>query len=506
MIRSIRHTFRLLRLAAILARHDALFPLARFAAAAPALWIARLLWRRDGSGRPGERLARALQDMGPSFIKLGQALSTRSDLLGEELSHDLSRLQDALPPFDGALARETVEIELGGPIGNFFERFDVKPVAAASIAQVHFATTADGRDVAVKILRPGIEDAFVRDIDFLKWIAEIIHSTQPAMRRLKPIEMVETFERTSIMELDLRFEAAACAELGENFADEPDFRVPEVDWTRTSQRVLTLERVAGIAVDEREQLVAAGIDPRKVLETSSRVFFLQVFRDGFFHADMHPGNVFVLPDGAIAPVDFGIMGRVDRRTQRFLAEMLVGFLTRDYKRVAEVHFAAGYVPAGQSKDDFAQAARSIAEPILGLPLSRISVARLLGQLFQVTETFRMEAQPQLLLLQKTMLTAEGTGRKLDPDVNMWELARPLIEKWMVENIGPEAKIRDTVENIARRAPRLLDNAEKAVATLAEQGIRMHPDTMNLMSRSRRSGIPWPIWVMAAVMAVLFFVR
>ncbi len=506
MIRSIRHTFRLLRLAAILARHDALFPLARFAIAAPALWIARLLWRRDGSGRPGERLARALQDMGPSFIKLGQALSTRSDLLGEELSHDLSRLQDALPPFDGALARETVEIELGGPIGNFFERFDVKPVAAASIAQVHFATTADGRDVAVKILRPGIEGAFVRDIDFLKWIAEIIHSTQPAMRRLKPIEMVETFERTSIMELDLRFEAAACAELGENFADEPDFRVPEVDWTRTSQRVLTLERVAGIAVDERDALVAAGIDPRKVLETSSRVFFLQVFRDGFFHADMHPGNVFVLPDGAIAPVDFGIMGRVDRRTQRFLAEMLVGFLTRDYKRVAEVHFAAGYVPAGQSKDDFAQAARSIAEPILGLPLSRISVARLLGQLFQVTETFRMEAQPQLLLLQKTMLTAEGTGRKLDPDVNMWELARPLIEKWMVENIGPEAKIRDTVENIARRAPRLLDNAEKAVATLAEQGIRMHPDTMDYMSRGRRSGIPWPVWVIVAVMAVLFFVR
>jgi ubiquinone biosynthesis protein len=506
MFRPIRHSFRLLRLAAILARHDALFPLARFAVAAPALWIARLLWRRDASGRPGERLARALQDMGPSFIKLGQALSTRSDLLGEELARDLSRLQDSLPPFDGALARETIELELGGPIDRFFERFDVQPVAAASIAQVHFATTTDGRDVAVKILRPGIEGAFVGDIDFLKWIAEIVHSTQPAMRRLKPIEMVETFERTSVMELDLRFEAAACAELGENFADEPDFRVPEVDWSRTSQRVLTLERVSGIAVDEREELVAAGIDPRKVLETSARVFFLQVFRDGFFHADMHPGNVFVLPDGAIAPVDFGIMGRVDRRTQRFLAEMLVGFLTRDYKRVAEVHFAAGYVPAGQSKDDFAQAARSIAEPILGLPLSQISVARLLGQLFQITETFRMEAQPQLLLLQKTMLTAEGTGRKLDPDINMWELARPLIEQWMVENIGPQAKLRDTVEDFARRAPRLLDNAEKAVATLAEQGIRMHPDTMNLMSRGRRGGIPWSVWVIVAVLAVLFFVR
>lgn len=494
------------RLAAILARHDALFPLARFAAAAPALWIARLLWRRGTDGRPGERLARALQDMGPSFIKLGQALSTRSDLLGEELSNDLASLQDALPPFDGKLAQEIVEIELGGDISNFFSEFDIRSVAAASIAQVHFATTTDGREVAVKILRPDIEAAFIRDIDFLKWVAEIIHSTQPAMRRLKPIEMVEKFERTSIMELDLRFEAAACAELGENFTDDPDFHVPEVDWTRTSERVLTLERVNGIAVDERDTLIAAGIDPQKVLETSARVFFQQVFRDGFFHADMHPGNVFVLPDGSIAPVDFGIMGRIDRRTQKFLAEMLIGFLSRDYRRVAEVHFAAGYVPAGQSKDDFAQAARSIAEPILGLPLSQISVARLLGQLFQVTETFRMEAQPQLLLLQKTMLTAEGTGRKLNPSVNMWELARPLIEQWMIDTVGPQAKVRDTLEDIARRTPRLLDNAEKAVATLAGQGIKVHPESMDWLSGGkRRSATPWALWVLVAVMAILVFV-
>jgi ubiquinone biosynthesis protein len=474
MIRSIRHTFRLFRLAAILARHDALFPLARFAAAAPALWIARLLWRRGAGGRPGERLARALQD--------------------------------SLPPFDGALAKETIEIELGGDLSQFFESFDVRAVAAASIAQVHFARTTDGRDVAVKVLRPGIEAAFVRDIDFLKWIAEIVHSTQPAMRRLKPIEMVETFERTSIMELDLRFEAAACAELGENFAGDPDFHVPEIDWMRTSQRVLTTEKIEGIGVDEREKLVEAGIDPRKVLENSARVFFLQVFRDGFFHADMHPGNVFVRHDGSIAPVDFGIMGRIDRRTQRFLAEMLIGFLSRDYRKVAEVHFDAGYVPKGQSKDDFAQAARSIAEPILGLPLSQISVARLLGQLFQVTETFRMEAQPQLLLLQKTMLTAEGTGRKLDPDVNMWELARPLIEKWMMETVGPEARLRDAVQDITRRGPRLLDNAEKAVATLAEQGIKVHPDSMDWLTSGKRRSTPWALWVMIAIMAVLLFVK
>src|SRR5690606_722425 len=336
---------RLLAIVRTLAQHDALFFIEQGNLAPALAGIARLVVRRQPNRRPGERLAAALQALGPSFIKLGQSLATRADLLGEAIAADLSSLHDRLPPFDAALARRTVEEELGGPLEKFFQSFDDEPVAAASIAQVHFAVTSDGREVAVKILRPNIEDAFQRDLDLVFWVAQQIERTRPDLRRFRPLAVVETFAEWVAVEMDLRLEGAAASELAENFmGDEEIFRVPRVDWDRTARRVLTTERVTGIRVDDREALIAAGHDPTEILVNAATIFFKQVFRDGFFHADQHPGNAFVAPDGAIVAVDFGIMGRLDRKTRYFLADMLLGFLNGDYRKVAEVHFRAGYVP------------------------------------------------------------------------------------------------------------------------------------------------------------------
>jgi ubiquinone biosynthesis protein len=506
MIRSLRNLVRLLSCARTLARFDALFLLERLEVAPEVVLAVRLVSRRRVPGRPGQRLARALTEMGPSFIKLGQTLATRSDLLSEEVAADLAELQDRLPPFDGATARAIIADEFGLPVESLFASFDDTPVAAASIAQVHFAVTPDGREVAVKVLRPGIEGAFGRDIDLFQWVAELVETARPEWRRLKPVESVRTFAESVQFEMDLRFEAAAAAEMGENFAGDPDFRVPEVDWRRTGRRVLTTARVSGIRVDDRAALVAAGHDPDAVLAKAARAFFNMAFRDGFFHADLHPGNLFVQPDGAIAAVDFGIMGRLDLKTRRFLGEMLLAFLERDYRRAAEVHFEAGYVPADKSVDAFTQACRCIGEPILGLPQNEISMARLLAQLFKVTEQFEMETQPQLLLLQKTMLVAEGTGRRLDPAANMWLLARPLIETWMREHLGPEARLRDAAADVVaavQRLPQVLAGIEKNVAMLAEGGVRLHPDTVALLRGGNRHRGVRPLWlVFLLALAVL----
>jgi ubiquinone biosynthesis protein len=512
-LRSIRNPLRLVAIARTLARHDALFPLEMVGVAPIVPMVLRRIWYRRGAApalRPGQRLARALAELGPSFIKLGQALATRSDLVGEEMAADLSELQDRLPPFPAAQAVATIEAELGKPIGEIFPAFDRTPVAAASIAQVHFATTPEGAAVAVKVLRPGIERAFARDLDLFYWVAGWVERVQPALRRLKPTAVVKTLAETVHAEMDLRLEAAAACELAENFAGDSTFHVPTVDWTRTARRVLTLQRVSGIRIDDREALLAAGHDPDAVLTKAANAMFTQVFRDGFFHADLHPGNLFVQADGSIAAVDFGIMGRVDRKTRDFLADMLLGFLNGDYARVADVHFRAGYVPPTQSLDRFTQACRSIGQPILGLPMHEISIARLLGQLFEITEDFEMETQPQLLLLQKTLLVAEGVGRRLNDKVNMWALARPLIEDWMRRNRSPEARLRELVGDVAgglERLPGLLRDIEQATTIIASGGVRLHPESLQALAAARGREQPrlWPLWLAVVVLAIVWAV-
>ncbi len=465
MLRDLRHALRLVRIARCLARHNALFPLEHLPAATPFRPLLARLVNRDAPGRPGQRLAAALDELGPAFIKLGQTLATRADLLGEGICRDLSRLQDRLPSFPAAEARATIEGELERPLDALFASFEDVPAAAASIAQVHFAVTTAGEEVAVKVLRPGIEAAIERDLDLFLWLAEWIERTQPLLRRYRPVAMVLTLRTSTRREMDLRLEAAAAAEFAQNCAQDEGFHVPRVDWRRTARRVVTFERVSGLRPDRRQELIAAGLDPDAILAGAARVFFNQVFRDGFFHGDMHPGNMLIALNGDIVAMDFGIMGRIDLATRRHLAEVLLGFLQRDYGRAADVFFRLGMVPRGQDREAFTQACRAIGEPILGLPLNEISFGRLLGQLLHVAEQFEMQAQPQLLLLQKTMVVAEGVGRGLNPAVNIWQLAQPLVEDWMRTHLGPEAKLRDMVGDtleMAQRFPALVRELDAAL--------------------------------------------
>jgi ubiquinone biosynthesis protein len=510
LLRSLRNLCRLFAIGLILARHDALFPFAEVPGIALYLRAARLFARRrrQGAARPGQRLAAALDEMGPSFIKLGQLLATRADLLGEEITTDLASLQDRLPPFPGALARAAIEAEFERPLETLFASFDEVAVAAASIAQVHFARTTDGQDVAVKVLRPGVAIAFARDLDLFMWLAGLIERLYPPSRRLKPVEVVQTLADVVRFEMDLRFEAAAGSELAENFAGDPSFHVPRIDWRRTGRGVLTLARITGIRIDNRAALLAAGHRIDHVLGEAAGAFFNQVFRDGFFHADMHPGNMFVDASGAIVVVDFGIMGRLDRATRYYLADMLIGFLSGDYRRVAEIHFAAGYVPPDRSVDAFTQACRAIGEPILGRPLQEISVARLLAQLFQVTEQFGMETQPQLLLLQKTMVLIEGVGRRLDPEVNIWALSQPLIEAWMRDNRGLEAQLRQRLETVAdmvERLPRLVQNLDALVGDMSRDGVVLHAESIaaHAAEQAKRAYLAViPLWLAAAALVAI----
>ncbi len=516
MFRSVRNIGRLLRIARTLARHDALFALEAAGAPGPALGLARRLWgtgaKAKDDARPGQRLALALQALGPSFIKLGQALSTRPDFIGPEIAGDLSLLRDRLPPFAGEEARTTVGAELDKPLAELFSWFADEPVAAASIAQVHFAVTSEGDEVAVKVLRPGIEAAFRRDLDLLEWLAETAERARPELRRLKPRETVRTFAETVDREMDLRLEAAAASELAENCGSETGFHVPAVDWQRTSRRVLTLERIPGIPIGDRDALLAAGHDPGAIVAKLIRAFLDQAFGDGFFHADLHPGNLFVDEAGNIGAVDFGIMGRLDRKTRAYIAQLLLAFLTADYRRAAEIHFEAGYVPATKSVDAFAQACRSIAEPIMGRPAKDISLGRLLAQLFEITKTFEMETQPQLLLLQKTMMVAEGVARELSPETNMWEIARPLLEARVEEALGAEARLREAAEHtaaLARRLPSLLEKAERASGIIAEGGLKLHPETAREIAREqarRRRPLQVLLWVAVLLLLALLALK
>ncbi len=429
--------------------------------------IARILgWPFKWLGLKGDPsqppVLRALTALGPAYIKFGQILSTRPDIVGDTMAAELKMLQDALPPFSDHLAKAEIEKELGHSVDELFSSFS-QPIAAASLAQVHKATdAATGRTVAVKVLRPGIERAFLRDVDAFYFAAWMIETFSPSSRRLKPQAVIDHFRSVVDAELDLRTEAAAAAEFRSNTEKDEGFAVPEVIWPLSSRRVMTLDWADGEKFGDVAALRARGAD---LVELSNRVIqmFLRVaLRDGFFHGDMHQGNLKLAPNGDIVALDFGIMGRIDAYTRRVYAEILIGFLRRDYRRVAEVHFEAGYVPPDRDIDAFAQALRSVGEPIFGQDSTQISMARLLAHLFDVTERFGMETRTELILLQRTMVVVEGVARSLNPAMNMWETARPAVEEYIRNNLGPRAVVRDlarTVQVLSRFGPLLPTMAE-----------------------------------------------
>ena len=408
---------------------------------------------------------RALTALGPAYIKFGQILSTRPDVVGDELALQLRVLQDKLAPFSTSIAKETVRAELGMEIDEIFSDFS-EPVAAASIAQVHKAHLATtGEPVAVKVLRPKIEQAFRRDIDAFYFAARMIETLSPSSRRLRPMDVITHFEGVVMGELDLRLETAAAAEFAANTKNDEGFGVPEVKWFLSSRRVMTLEWVEGVAAGDIAAIDAAGHDRAKIGERVLTTFLSHALRDGYFHADMHQGNLKIGPDGTLVALDFGIMGRIDEYTRRVYAEIIIGFIRKDYHRVAEVHFEAGYVPADQDVDEFARALRAVGEPIFGMDASRISMGRLLSYLFEVTERFGMETRTELILLQRTMVVVEGVSRSLNPHINIWEVARPVVETYIAENIGPKALLRDlakTARVLGRFGPKLPQLAEAAL--------------------------------------------
>jgi len=504
MLRNVRNTRRLFSIAYTLAREDALFLLDDYNVSPAVTLLARIFTRKQPHKRKGQRLATALERLGPTFIKLGQAISTRSDLIGDEVADDLAGLRDKLPPFPTAQARAIIEAEFGKPISELFQSFDNESVAAASIAQVHRATTFEGKQVAVKVLRPNIEQAFANDIELFFWIADIVQQRLPEYRRLKVREVVETFKDTVFFELDLRFEGAAADEMAANIKRHPPgLHVPEVFWERTSRRVLTTSWVDGIPFSDMDAIRASGFSLDMLLEKAAKSLFSQVFEDGFFHADLHPGNLFLDKNGDLVAIDFGIMGRLDWESRAYIAQIIHGFLNEDYRAVAELHFAAGYVPHGKNIDNFVQACKAVARPIIGKPLNEISVATLLGQMFKIAAEFEMEVQPQLLLMQKTLMVAEGLGRMLNPRLNMWELARPMIETWATTHFNRTARAKMALEHAKKYAyklPAIMNDIERTLKVLSdERGIRLHPETVLALSHARtQSQRQWRLFAWVAL--------
>jgi ubiquinone biosynthesis protein len=450
------HLWRLLKWGRTLARHGALTGIEKDPLTPPEVRrVARIA--RFGARIPAHPdYASALEEIGPPAIKLGQTLSTRPDLVGAEAADNLSKLQDNLPPAPFAAIKAEIERAFEAPLDHLYSAFDPEPIGAASIAQVHRATTTDGRDVAVKVLRPGIEEDFARAIDTYEWTAAQVESLGGEAARLRPRMVVAQFKQWTARELDLQREAASASELKENMVAEPGYYVPEIDWRRTARRVLTLEWLPGTKLNDREALIAEGQDCSALAATLVRAFLRQAIVDGFFHADLHHGNLFALPDGRIAAIDFGIMGRIDRRARVWLAEILYGLITGNYRRVAEIHFEAQYVPGHHSVAEFATALRAAGEPIRGLPVKEISVGRMLESLFSITRDFDMPTQPHLLLLQKSIVMNEGVASKLDPDINMWETAEPFLHEWMRSELGPEADYADRIVETVRAVKKIPD--------------------------------------------------
>ena len=520
MFGAIGHILRLMRAGFVLAREGVFAKVDPFAvpsAARAPLALARLIDRGDETRGT---LATAVARLGPSYVKLGQFLATRADIIGPAAVRDLERLQDRMASFPRAAAITTVEAALGRPIEDIFSEFS-EPVAAASIAQVHRARVRDGeeeRAVAVKVLRPGIERLFRRDLADMLFAARFAERHFAEARRLKLIEVVETLARTVRMEMDFRLEAAAASEFGENVGGDTDFRVPTVDWDRTSKEVLTLEWIDGIPLSNLAALQEAGFDLPQLGRTLFQSFLRHALRDGFFHADMHQGNLFVDRTGRLAAVDFGIMGRIGLKEKRFLAEAIHGFIIGDYLRVAEVHFEAGYVPKFHRVEDFAQSIRAIGEPIRSRTAEQISMAKLLTLLFENTALFDMRTRPELVLLQKTMVVVEGVARTLDPKLDMWTTAAPVVRSWVEENLGPVGKLQDAGRTLAifgRAAaglPELLTRAEAIAAKLAEMSerdIEWLPDSIRRLGGGEACQMcrtPLALWLIAALMALALVLR
>jgi ubiquinone biosynthesis protein len=438
------------------------------------------------------RVRKTLEDLGPIFIKFGQILSTRQDLLPDDIAEELAKLQDRVAPFPGERARKIVEIAFQQPIDEIFQRFDEHPLASASIAQVHAANLKSGEDVVVKVLRPGVEKLIGRDVNLLRYIAGLAERYWREGRRLRPREIVAEFEKTLYDELDLLREAANASQLRRNFAETQLLRVPEVYWPYCRADVMTTERIYGIAVNDRAALKQAGVDLKSLSERGVEIFFTQVFRHNFFHADMHPGNIFVSPEGQYMAVDFGIMGTLSPDDQRYLAENFLAFFRRDYRRVAELHVESEWVPQGTRIDEFEAAIRCVCEPIFERPLSEISFGQLLLRLFQTARRFNMEVQPQLVLLQKTLLNIEGLGRQLYPNLDLWQTAKPFLERWMSEQVGPRAfvgRMRHNLPEWSERLPEIPELLHRTLRQMSDGKIRMQwqsRELENLRKQMHRS--------------------
>ena len=437
-------SWRLLRIVRVLVRHgldEFVFSLSLLRPYRFVLWLFPGFWFRERSVDRGQRLREALEELGPVFVKFGQALSTRPDLIPPDIAAELTRLQDDVSPFPGELAKTVLERSLQAPLSEHFESFDLEPLASASVAQVHCATLKDGSEVVVKVLRPGIETVIDQDLALLYQIARLADRHWPPAKRLRPLEVVADYDKTVHDELDMMREGANASQLRSNFPDSQMIYVPKVYWEHSRREVLVMERIEGIPIRDIDAIKEAGVDLRKLAHNGVEIFFTQAFRDGFFHADMHPGNIFVGKDGQYRAVDFGIMGTLGESDKQYLAENLLAFFNRDYRAVALAHLRAGWVPATTRVDEFEAAVRTVCEPIFARPISEISFGHLVVRLFQVARRFDMPVQPQLVLLQKTLLNIEGLGRQLYPDLDLWETAKPYLERWMRDQIGPRAFIK-----------------------------------------------------------------
>lgn len=475
-----RQALRLFYISWVLARHgldDLLLATHLFR---PVRFLRLFLWwnwfRREGTR--GERIRRALEDLGPIFVKFGQILSTRRDLLPDDIALELMRLQDRVPPFSGELSRSLVEKAYRQPVEEVFGEFTTEPMASASIAQVHAARLKDGRDVVVKVLRPDIAPVIRRDISLMYIIARKMEQFWTDGRRLRPLEVVGEFERTILDELDLMREAANASQIRRNFENSPMLYIPEVHWPLCRRNVMVMERVYGIPIADMEAVRAAGVDMKMLAERGVEIFFTQVFRHNFFHADMHPGNIFVEPGGRYISVDFGIVGSLSVEDQRYLAENLLAFFKRDYNRVAVLHVESGWVPAGTRVDEFEAAIRTVCEPIFQKPFSEISFGNLLLRLFQTARRFNMEVQPQLVLLQKTLLNIEGLGRQIDPQLDLWTTAKPFLERWMSEQVGVRSfmnRIRNNIPAWGESLPEVPQLAHEILQKLRHGSLQLQTD-------------------------------